>query len=579
MAARVFVDIEQLDTGAIERLFRFGELFERKSEVPRRSPAAAAAEANHGAVTDRPSAKAGGDESSSFWEATMPARSARGVGGLSADVLREISPERERRANKPYQIFKRRKPFEIGPKQCASPPRSARIGLQTSTYAHAVAAGAYTLAFEAVVKRAEEHIRDDDDNLAEVALSMRERTVPVSAWDEPVRVHTQELGAALGIDWAKYMSRIDTQRAQAKKNASPQSSGRGSASARGTPASSSRDNAIYTRDGRRIDMSMRSEQEALLIERVQGHSSMAPPSASHPSVAKYVSEDGKSNITPGSTTITPRSVSLTPRASGATPRSARSSHSSHGVTPRHESFKKGDQASALAPTSFGLEQAPSIPSTGGSKPAKQQLAPKDKTKLAPKVGSPRRGGGGGCNSSRGGQPSALRSDGGGGSFRDGAPGQLSMAEREAQTKAKLEEGLAAARAKRQIMSRPLRQALSSKIDSAATLTGEGDRAKFVESEEWRDDTFKRTHIDYRALKSPKRGAMMSHTLHDIQASTISLPLQNPEHATQGATSSVAVAQGSNAAAPAASRHAGGGEGGAEAAPVAVEAAQENRSAL
>ena len=31
----------------------------------------------------------------------------------------------------------------------------------------------------------------------EVALSMRERTVPVSAWDEPVRVHTQELGAAL----------------------------------------------------------------------------------------------------------------------------------------------------------------------------------------------------------------------------------------------------------------------------------------------------------------------------------------------------------------------------------------------
>ena len=97
--------------------------------------------------------------------------------------------------------------------------------------------------------------------------------------------------------------------------------------------------------------------------------------------------------------------------------------------------------------------------------------------------------------------------------------------------------------KRQTMSRPLRQALSSKLDSAATLSGGTGSGKpqFFESEEWRDATYRRTHIDYRTLKRGKG----SHSLHDLQASTISMPLQNPENASKGATSSVVAGQGSH----------------------------------
>jgi len=36
----------------------------------------------------------------------------------------------------------------------------------------------------------------------------------------------------------------------------------------------------------------------------------------------------------------------------------------------------------------------------------------------------------------------------------------------------------------------------------------------------------KTHIDYRTLKHRGRG---SHSLHDLRASTISIPLQNPDN--------------------------------------------------
>ena len=525
----------------------FGELFDRKSE-----PLCEADSMDDGgtaAAVDDSANEGKSASKSSIWEATLPARSAR---GLPTDAVRESSDEATRRAQNPYLIFKRHKPFEIGPKQSLSPPLSARIGISSSTYARAVAAGAYSLAMDemdAVAKRLEEMAtspsrtrspsqspgrrqdqdgspcdghcdgeeEEDIEKLAEIARSMRERTEPVSSWDEPVRLHTKTLSAALGIDWTKYLSRIDTQRAAAaamnadeRGRKSPPSSERGSASARGGSSSRS---AIYTRDGRRIDMSLRSEQEAQLIERVQGHSTTAVPSASHPSVAKYVGADGTPGITPRSTTITPRSMSHTPRANGATPRSS-SAPRSNGLnrsTPRHSASPRRP----LPQASIGLEHPPSVPPEvpgyhAGVHDAKPMSA-----------------------------HAASSSCGGG-----GRSGSGSMAEREAQRQVKLEAGLAAVREKRQAMSRPLRQALSSKIDSAATLiNGTGmDTQTYFESDGWRDSNYWKTHIDYRTLKHRGRG---SHSLHDLRASTISIPLQNPDNAGKGTTSSVAVGQGSN----------------------------------
>ena len=106
--------------------------------------------------------------------------------------------------------------------------------------------------------------------------------------------------------------------------------------------------------------------------------------------------------------------------------------------------------------------------------------------------------------------------------------------------------LAASRQRRQVLSRPLQQAMASKLDSAATLQpSEADRPKVQQSEEWRDARFKRTHIDYSTCL--RRGKAMPHSLQDLQVSTISMPLQNPEAAAQGAPSSVAVKQGSTSA--------------------------------
>ena len=534
----------------------FGELFDRKSEPLCKADSMddgdTAAAVDDSAHEEKRSSK------SSIWEATLPARSAR---GLPTDAIRESSDEATRRAQNPYLIFKRHKPFEIGPKQSLSPPLTARIGISSSTYARAVAAGAYSLAMDemdAVAKRLEEMAtspsrtrppfqspgrrqdqdgspcdghddgveEEDIEKLAEIARSMRERTEPVSSWDEPVRLHTKTLSAALGIDWTKYLSRIDTQRAAAaamnadeRGRMSPPSSEQSSASARGGSSSRS---AIYTRDGRRIDMSLRSEQEAQLIERVQGHSTTAVPSASHPSVAKYVGADGTPGITPRSTTITPRSMSHTPRANGATPRSS-STPRSNGLnrsTPRHSASPRRP----LAPASFGLEHPPSVPPEVSGYHAGLHDAKPMSARAA-------------SSSCEGGETG--RSASGGGRSGSGA-----MAEREAQRQVKLEAGLAAVREKRQAMSRPLRQALSSKIDSAATLiNGTGiDTPKYFESNGWRDSYYWKTHIDYRTLKHRGRG---SHSLHDLRTSTISIPLQNPDNAGKGTTSSVAVGQGSN----------------------------------
>jgi len=49
---------------------------------------------------------------------------------------------------------------------------------------------------------------------------------------------------------------------------------------------------VFTRDGRRVDVGMRTEAEAELIARVQGHATLRTPSTAHHSVAKYRGADG-----------------------------------------------------------------------------------------------------------------------------------------------------------------------------------------------------------------------------------------------------------------------------------------------
>jgi hypothetical protein len=115
--------------------------------------------------------------------------------------------------------------------------------------------------------------------------------------------------------------------------------------ARSGSMSTRRGKVVYTRDGRCIDSSsarlacflaltwvtimitnghalcvppcasftVRSSEEAALIERVQGHSNLAPPSTSHPSVAKYIGDDGSSLIKDGEAKIAPKVMSITPR--------------------------------------------------------------------------------------------------------------------------------------------------------------------------------------------------------------------------------------------------------------------------
>ena len=77
-------------------------------------------------------------------------------------------------------------------------------------------------------------------------------------------------------------------------------------------ASAPRRKVVYTRDGRMIDNTMRSAEEAALLERVQGHSTLAPPDAAHPSIAKYVKHDGTSLLEKGNTTIEAKPLATTP---------------------------------------------------------------------------------------------------------------------------------------------------------------------------------------------------------------------------------------------------------------------------
>ena len=323
-----------------------------------------------------------------------------------------------------------------------NPPLSSRVALDSSTFARAAATGA--LAVKAVPN-------EETEGLAVLVptLRERERNIAVEAWDEPVRLHTESLSTALGIDWAKYQRTQDNtpvssaqssargsgRAASARIGAAspsgsragasplsqrggapsaggrsgspinrrsgggggdrPQDGGAGDAKKRGLnsgrkggateverkqpaqpekrlPASSCATSAptvpvsarklpggaIYTRDGRRVDVSMISDQEAELIERVQGHSSVATPTASHHSVSALTfGFDGTVSITPRAPSgVTPRSNLATPRSS-STPRAGGSLTS----TPRGG----GTSMTSLGTTSgthFGVKRAAATPS-------------------------------------------------------------------------------------------------------------------------------------------------------------------------------------------------------------------------
>ena len=298
----------------------------------------------------------------------------------------------------------------------------------------------------------------------------------------------------------------------------------------------------YTRDGRRIDNSMRSEEESVLIERVQGHSTLTPPSVSHPSVAKFLNEDGTPAITPRSTSITPRSVSLGAGTNGNTPRSARSASdgfgSNRGVTPRSARAVGTDGAilsKSLSPAAFGL--APAAPPQGPRSKSKGSFSTSGKH-AAP------------------GQPGGTRgvpAKGG-----KNAPNPISVASHtkdsskaNAPNRENLEALAAAARLRRQAMAKPMKQKLAASLGSAAECQGTSvaydptfdSNLSNLGHLEWRDDTFRRTHIDYRNFLKPYKAT----SLHDLQNGAITMPTRG-NGATQG-LSSVSGVQGSTTELP------------------------------
>ena len=153
---------------------------------------------------------------------------------------------------------------------------------------------------------------------------------PEDDWDAPVRVHTESLGSALGMDWAKYAASTVTDgpvaehrlRQKTKQQQQLEAAvgeltseagdsedetrgavatgggGGGSTARSSTPSTTTRKERkiIYTRDGRAVDNTVRSADEMALLERVQGHSTLAPPSTTHPSLARYKMDDGTSLI-------------------------------------------------------------------------------------------------------------------------------------------------------------------------------------------------------------------------------------------------------------------------------------------
>jgi hypothetical protein len=301
------------------------------------------------------------------------------------------------------------------------PLASARVGMDSSTFAVALANGSYF---------APEVPGEDAPGvgISMVAPGLRERSLGrcIEAWDEPVRLQSEALSLALGINWTKYNEvqsgastpasapataapRRDQAIAPTKSAANPvpaslavptaggtakaSHSQRGPArsdeavdggskslSAKGqtsmhnsakaasnsgvnskrttpraagdsvpkahagtksppkSPPESARATKAYTRDGRLVDISMISDVEAHLVARVQGHSTLGNPSASHPSVGKYAfDEDGVPSIIQPE--VTPRS-SMTPRSVGQTPRTPRSARGNIDTSSLHKAIGK-----------------------------------------------------------------------------------------------------------------------------------------------------------------------------------------------------------------------------------------------
>ena len=223
--------------------------------------------------------------------------------------------------------------------------------------------------------------------LDEPSVVMRERAyrvgaliLPEACWSGPVRVHTQQMGEALGLDWDKYkrgqergrrkgkvsawqplgralVGRGVTEAGESATNDDGGDAGEGAdeaaplrASMEGPSSSSEttpvllpmsslphgdargggirptgmsasgmreaaavtprpRQSTIVTRDGRRVKTAFRTNKELALIERVQGHASLQPPTHMHPSVVQYSTPNGEVLLTPRSVGIAPR---LTP---------------------------------------------------------------------------------------------------------------------------------------------------------------------------------------------------------------------------------------------------------------------------
>ena len=312
------------------------------------------------------------------------------------------------------------------------PLPSSRVSMSSSTFALAVATGAYQLG---------EQPGEDEAGagVSLVAPILRERNLgnSLEAWDQPVRLHTEALSSALGIDWTKYNANLEAE-ASAPAAASARGSGPASSRAKGKDGTSKdgagksaksaksgsgkdssglnspvavmantlagdggrgkattsppgqRGNAdksprrkAYTRDGRMIDISMRSEEEASMIERVQNHSTLSVPSASHPSVVGKYSFDGSGvpNI------ITPRSAGITPRSVGVTPRSARGIDSNALHTAIGAAFG-GDTSArrAMPPTGSGIS-SPAPPVCNSPGRGSKQAAAGSKPTAAGKAGS------------------------------------------------------------------------------------------------------------------------------------------------------------------------------------------------
>ena len=326
------------------------------------------------------------------------------------------------------------------------PPESSRISMSTSTFAQCVWSGGLSLG---------ELPGEYDEGLGTVAKHLRDRCQigagATDTWDEPVRMHTEALSDALGIDWTKYQANLEEQatarrsaleeqakemakaareavrqqvkeQAQAAKgNCGPLKSATKSAGALKVNRSQSQVNApasdsnapaarrqsmksgkpsgdssptresssvspnrmvIYTRDGRAIDISMRSAEEANLLERVSGHATTENPSSSHPSLAMYKADDGSSLIVHGSNSITPRSTFVSPRF--GSPRST-------STTPRPPGRSRGPTGGVQAASKANASN--SVGSTAPAPQVPRANSPAGQRRLAPSASAPQVNGG------------------------------------------------------------------------------------------------------------------------------------------------------------------------------------------